>query len=110
MTEMKKLGISDKKVFSVYSVQMPEVLEAEGKNAEGLFYSYPRLTEATEAISFFPERGARIFSNIIVACSGKFECVRTTLAQDKRFDSKGVIADEIILKTVRAGKFVSIPG
>ena len=85
---------------------MQEVIDANQKDADGLFYSYPDVPAESDAISYFPKLGTQIFVKAITSCEGEYDCVLAYLNNNYDFDEQGVLAGKIILKTVRDGKFV----
>jgi len=103
LTQLRRANVRQQ-AFSVYSAEMPEVLEIEGASAEGLIYSYPDIDG--NAISYFPKLGTEIFIDAILHCDAKTECVAERLKTEHSFDDKNVLESEIILKTVRDGAFV----
>ena len=104
LSEMKKMGLSGKAVFSVYSVQSKNILEAEGGAADGLIYSYPDI-EQNEALSYFPELGARILAANIKLCLGDTKCIRDNFERSGNFDKYGIYRSALILKQISSGKF-----
>lgn len=108
LSQFKKTGIKNTPVYSVYSAQMKEVLEVESPNAEGLFYSYPDISNDNEAISYFPQLAADMLFSALRACKNNVVCVRNYLNKNYDFDDKNVLRSQIILKTVRDGRFVRL--
>lgn len=104
LTELNKVGVGVPPVFSVYSVQMDDVLKIEGKNVEGLVYSYPNVSG--DAISYFPKKGAEILFEAVRECGEKTSCVQAYLKAGYDFDKKNVLKSELIFKTVKNGRFV----
>ena len=106
MTELHKIGVSVP-VYSVYSFQMPAVIEAEGKHAEGVRYSYPRVG-TTDAIAYFPSLAARILGQSISRCGANTSCLMADLMKHNSFDDFGILRSPngMELRTVRDGKFV----
>jgi hypothetical protein len=107
MTKMQHAGIRGKKVFSIFSVEMPEVLKAEGRNAEGLLYSFPDLPTNEEAAVYFARIATELLADAVVRCKGDSECVRQVLDQGGQFQ-EGVHKGPIVLKTVKNGHFTWI--
>lgn len=107
-TEMRRVGLASKPTFSIYSVQMPDVITAEAKNADGLLYSYPKLPEGVEALSYFPLLAAERLSDAVLACKGEVACVKERFKSDPEFDADGTLRGGIVLKTVEHGAFVHV--
>jgi len=102
LTQLRRANVKQQ-AFSVYSAEMPEVLEIEGENAEGLIYSYPDIDG--NAISYFPQLGTEIFIEAILHCDADTECVAERLKTKHPFDDRNVLESDIILKTVKGSIF-----
>jgi ABC-type branched-subunit amino acid transport system substrate-binding protein len=61
LSEAAKIGARPKNVFSVFSFELPEVLAAEGTNAEGVIYSYPEMPSSRPAAEYFAGVGTNFF-------------------------------------------------
>ncbi len=107
-TELKKLGVSVRPTFSVYSTQMSDVLVGERENAEGILYSYPETAAGEDAFGYFPKLAAEILSSEVLVCKGDYECVKNRFATNSAFQSDGTLSGKIILKTIRDGKFLEV--
>lgn len=105
LREMEKMGLAERQVFSIYSAQMLEVIEINGKRSEGLLYSYPDIPLDANAISYFPKLGAEMLISAINACDGEYACVLTHLKTNYNFSDKGVLENKIVLREIRDGKF-----
>jgi len=68
MAEMAKVGFSPKYVFSVYSAQMQEVLDANKEHTNGLLYSYPAIDAKEDAIVHFPRLATEMLGGAVAAC------------------------------------------
>ncbi len=110
MTEMKKAGFQDKRAFGIYSVQLPDVLEAEGKNSEGIIYSYPEIPTTENAAVYFAKLAAEMLDAEVAKCGVDVECIRTNLRKDYRFDDHNFLMSKLFLKTIRDGQFVDYKG
>jgi len=108
LKEMKNIGIRAKAAFSIYSAQVPEVLTANGSAAEGLRYSYPDIPLEEDAVSYFPKIAAEMLSEALQACSGEYACVEKHLQTHHKFTSTGALERDIVLRTVKNGKFALI--
>jgi hypothetical protein len=105
LREMEKMGLAERQVFSIYSAQMPEVIEINGKRSEGLLYSYPDIPLDANAISYFPKLGAEMLISAINACEGEYACALNYLKTNYNFSDKGVLENKIVLRQIRDGKF-----
>ena len=105
LTQLRRLGLGELPVYSVYSAQMDEVIKVEGANAETLLYSYPDIAEQ-DAIAYFPALGARLFFQAIGHCSGEVDCTAAELKAKSQFNHMNILQSPLTLKTVRNGKFV----
>lgn len=105
LREMAKIGIRNKKVFSIYSAQMPEVISINGEAAEGFMFSYPDIPLNEDAISFFPKLGAEMLAQALTQCAGEYKCVTDYLRDHFDFSETGVLRRKIVLRTVRDGRF-----
>lgn len=85
---------------------MPDVITAEGENADGLLYSYPDLPEGVEALGYFPQLAAERLSEAVIVCKGDAACARGRLRADPSFDSSGTLRSGIVLKSIKSGAFV----
>jgi len=109
-SELKKIGVAPRPAFSVYAAQLPELIEVEGRNVDGLFYSYPDVPESVDGIGYFATVAAQQIGDLVTNCKGVPECVSKALAENPRFQPKGVLQGKIILKTIQNGKFVRLDG
>jgi ABC-type branched-subunit amino acid transport system substrate-binding protein len=108
LSELKKVGVARRPAFSVYAAQMPDVITSEKENAEGLFYSYPEVPEGSDAFSYFPRLAAELLGNVVAECHGESSCVLEKFARNPKFKNEGVLAGNIVLKTIRDGQFVEV--
>lgn len=106
LSELKKIGLSAKPAFSVYSAQMPDVLLSEKDNAEGLLYSYPDVPDSQEALGYFPTLAAKLLGDAVSECAGSYDCVSKKFANNISFQRDGTLSGKLVLKTVRNGNFV----
>jgi len=53
-------GINDKKVFGIYSVQLPALIQSEGRNIDGVIYSYPDIPMNQNAAEYFATLAAKM--------------------------------------------------
>jgi ABC-type branched-subunit amino acid transport system substrate-binding protein len=109
LTHATNLKVRPKNVFSVFSFQLPEVLAAEGKNAEGVIYSYPVIPAETSAGEYFARTGTRLFVNATTRCVDDLDCVRKQLLDSGEFDDHGFLRGTFVWKTLRDGQFVALP-
>lgn len=107
VTELRKLGVKNLYLHSVYSAQMQGVLEVEGHSVDGLVYSYPDISDK-DAIAYFPKLAADILFEAIRSCGNDTSCVSSKLKQKNNFDSKQMIRSNIALKTIQNGKFTKL--
>lgn len=110
LTEAAKIGARPKHVFSVFSFQLPEVMAIEGKNAEGVIYSYPDIPTDTPAAEYFAKIGTRLLYDGVRTCGEDIECARNSLLQSGQFDERGFFRGKFKWKTVKEGKFVPLEG
>lgn len=110
MTEMKKAGYHDKKAFGIYSVQLPELLEAEGKNSEGVIYSYPDIPTTENAAVYFAKLAAEMLDAEVGKCGKDVECIKSNLRKDYPFDDHNFLKSKLFLKTIKDGQFVKYNG
>jgi ABC-type branched-subunit amino acid transport system substrate-binding protein len=108
LSEAAKIGARPKNVFSVFSFELPEVLAAEGVNAEGVIYSYPEIPSNTPAAEYFAGVGTKLLLEAADRCRNNVECTRQAITESKRFDEKGFFRGKIGWKTVKNGKFVNL--
>jgi hypothetical protein len=108
LTELSKLGISSVPTFSNYGTQMPDIIEAEGKHANGIFYSYPDLSDSEDAFGYFPNLAAELLGNTVKQCRGEFQCVEKSFAEHRNVRKDGTFESRIILKKIDNGKYVRI--
>ncbi len=106
LTELRKMGLTARPTFSVYSAQMPDVLVSEKENAEGLLYSYPDVPNSLDALGYFPTVAAKLLADTVAKCGGNYDCVSKNFASNESFQRDGTLSGKLILKTVRNGKFV----
>jgi branched-chain amino acid transport system substrate-binding protein len=102
--EMSNAGLSKIPVISIFSAQTKDLLNAEGSHANGLMYSYPKLSE-DDAVGYFAKIGARIFFESIRECNGDSACVRNSLLTSKGFTSEGLLSGDIETRIIRDGRF-----
>jgi ABC-type branched-subunit amino acid transport system substrate-binding protein len=105
LKEMRRVGISDKAAFSIFSAQVPEVLSVNGDAAEGLRYSYPDIPLNEDAVSYFPKLAAEMLSDAITVCAGDYVCVEKHLREKHTFSKMGTLKRKIVLRTVHNGRF-----
>jgi ABC-type branched-subunit amino acid transport system substrate-binding protein len=106
MTEAAKIHALDgKRILSVFSLQMDDILKREGLHAEGVLYSYPALADDQDAIGYFGVLAMDMMADTTRECEGRAECVRSKLTTKYSFDSNGVLRGKIILKTILQGRF-----
>lgn len=108
LTELSKLGIRSVPTFSNYGTQMPDIIEAEGKHANGIFYSYPDVSDSEDAFGYFPNLAAELLGNTVKQCHGEFQCVEKSFAELRNVRKDGTFEGRIILKTIDNGKYVRI--
>ncbi len=108
LSEMAKVHTLPKHIFSVFSFELPDVLAAEGANAEGVIYSYPDIQTSEPAASYFASMGTSILEAAAEQCKGTTECVKEKLLASKAFDEQGFLRVNIIWKTVKDGHFVPL--
>ena len=110
MRELAASGISAARVFSIYSAQSEDVLNAMGPQGEGLTYSYPDIGER-DALEYFPEVAARILVSALNECrSANDRCLIDSLRRNNKFDQYGVLQASLGLRAIRQGKFVKFSG
>jgi ABC-type branched-subunit amino acid transport system substrate-binding protein len=105
--EMAKVRLVNIPTVSIYSAQLKDVLEVEGKYANGIYYSYPAIG-ALDAVGFFPRQAATYLFDVVRKCGNDIECARTTLINNPAFDSSGVRTGAIETRVIREGKFVRL--
>ncbi len=69
LSELNKLGIPRKPVFSNYCAQMPDVLAAEMDNSDGVMYSYPNVPQTEDALGYFLNLAGQILARAVSASS-----------------------------------------
>lgn len=102
--EMSNAGLSHIPVISIYSAQTKDLLNAEGSHANGLLYSYPKVS-GDDAVGYFAKLGSRIFFESIRECNGDPACVQNSLLTSKGFTGEGLLSGEIETRIIRDGKF-----
>jgi len=108
LSEAAKIGARPKNIFSVFSFELPEVLAAEGVNAEGVIYSYPEIPSNAPAAEYFAGVGAKLFLEVADRCRNNVECTQQAIAESQQFDDKGFLKGKLGWKTVKNGKFVNL--
>lgn len=102
--EIRSQGMQSLRIFSVYSAQSEDVLNALGKDGEGLIYSYPDIGDSN-ALEHFPLMAADILDKVISTCGENVDCSLAELRNNYKFDSNGVLEGALVLKTIRNGRF-----
>ena len=103
-SELSKIGEGKIPVYSVYSAEMQDVLDVEGKNAENIIYSYPKIN-GKNAISFFPKIGTEMIIQAALHCKKDISCAKKFLKTQYSFNELNIRHSDIELKTVKNGKF-----
>jgi ABC-type branched-subunit amino acid transport system substrate-binding protein len=105
LREVRGSGLGKLPVFSVYSAQSEDVLEAVGHYGEGLQYSYPDIT-AGDAFEEFARRAVVVLGQAMAGCEvDDIECVRNNLMTKNAFDAHGTLPGKIVQKSIRNGQF-----
>jgi hypothetical protein len=107
MRERRTYGISNIAVASIYSVQSPEVLNANGGDADGLLYSYPDIG-AEDALIYYPRLAAQLLSAAVLKCKGDPACVLADFKNQPGFDQYGAYKAGLKMRTVQGGQFVEL--
>jgi ABC-type branched-subunit amino acid transport system substrate-binding protein len=110
MTEMNRAGLRGKKVFGIYSVQLPALIEAEGSNIEGVLYSYPDIPTTQNAAEYFATLATQMLEVETRKCGEATECIKKALFKDYNFNSHGFLTNQLLLKTIRNGTFMAYQG
>ena len=133
LKQSRELGL-DVQWFGIYAAEGPELLEIAGNAAEGLIYTHffnPASPSMKEYQRKYKERygkpsefyaalaydNVKILSEVIGRCSGAKDsiCIKNELYQIKdfpgvtgpiTFDENGDTHKEVVIKTVKNGKFV----
>jgi ABC-type branched-subunit amino acid transport system substrate-binding protein len=109
LTQLRLGGVSHLPTFSVYSAQSEDVLEAVGKDGEGLLYSYYDIGDA-DAVSLFSGQAAELLIKAAEACpQDDVLCIQKTMPGLAAFHHAGSISSGLILKTIHDGKFEKKP-
>jgi hypothetical protein len=87
---------------------MPDIIKAEGKHADGIFYSYPDVPDSEDAFGYFPSQAAELLGNTVKQCHGEVQCVQKSFAEHKNARKDGTFDGRIILKKIDNGKYVRI--
>ena len=109
LSELKKLGIPQKPVFTNYGAQMPDVLAAGRDNSEGVMYSYPNVPDTEDALGYFPNLAAQILARAVSGCNGKYACVVEAMKTNPDIERAHQSASAIILKKIENGRYVRLP-
>lgn len=104
MKELHNQGLGTVAVFSVYSAQSDDVLQALGPYGEGLVYAYPDIG-GNNALDYFPGLAAKIASAAVAACGDDADCALEYIKKNYPFNQDGVLEGRISLKTVKNGAF-----
>ena len=105
--ELEAAGLNQIKIYSPYSVEMSDVLNAVGKAGERIFYTYPQINE--EALHYYSKIAASQVCNGIKNCpAGDISCIKAKWLSDALFDKTGSIPAEFIIKTMTATGFVEV--
>ena len=107
MTEMNRVGIKDKRIFGIYSVELPALIDAEGASTEGIIYSYPDIPTSDNAATYFARLAAQMLGDEMAKCRENIECIRSHLKADNKFDSHNFLSSPLKLKTIRNKEFVT---
>jgi len=108
LTELKKAGLSTKPTFTSYGAQNLDVITAEGKNADGVLYSYPDISEDENAFGYFPNLAAKVLSSVVGECEGDLNCVKTSLIRTDKLGSSGHFLGGLSLKMIKDGQFARV--
>jgi len=113
LKQIKEMGIQ-KKIISVSNIQDPKIIESIPAEIEGIYYTYPELS--SENISYLKESYGEADMPIYVvagyeavkqAAAAVAECKTDPLCiRNKLNDSLKELPYEIIIKTVKDGKFL----
>ncbi|RMD87407.1 MAG: hypothetical protein D6808_01500 [Candidatus Dadabacteria bacterium] len=105
LQELHNVNLTNKKIFSVYSAQSQDILDAVGTFGEGLLYSYPKIGDK-DALKYFPRLAAKIVNEIVGQCGSKdADCAIKYLKSNYHFDQFGVLKGSLGLKTIHNGNF-----
>lgn len=104
--ELRALGV-EKKIYSVYSAQSEDVMNALGVDGEKLIYSYPDIGDQ-DALNYFPTMATKILVNAAKACSGEVKCIHEAILKQDSFNDHGVLSGQLVLKTIKNGKFMPL--
>jgi len=100
LSELKKLGVAKRPVFANQGAQLPDVIAAEGENSHGVMYAYPNVPDSDGAGGYFPKLAAKLMSQAVVSCGGKYSCVLNSLRDSVEITKAREPKGEIILKTI----------
>ena len=104
--ELDRIGVK-RPMYAVYSAQLPEVISVNGRLVEGLLYSYPDVGD-TDAVQYFPRLAAQIFFANAITCGGDSKCVYERLLKSPEFNGARSRSTEIVLRTIKDGKFTLV--
>jgi branched-chain amino acid transport system substrate-binding protein len=106
MRRRNNLGMGHVPIYSIYAVQDPNIVEAEGAAADGLTYSYPKNTR-NNAITSAAGTACELLLQTIAQCGSDTTCGRKELSQGNFDETGGQILD-LELRRIRNGSFKTV--
>jgi len=91
-------------------VQLPALIQSEGPNIDGVIYSYPVIPTNQNAAEYFATLAAQMLDAEVKKCGLDTTCIKSGLMKDYPFNAHGFMKNELLLKTIRNGRFVALNG